>query len=269
MILYRFMTQYAIDKGNEWCFFAPTHTFSTRQNGLRTINGKSCFNTFTPEQNKELHFFKFAIDAIQYMDDESFRWNGLYLGKFDIPDELLEKGFGFYMFSVRSEFIPKPNAILSSKYLINVISEHDNRSLHSEMRSDLDEAIYWHSTAGKAMTTIVNGGLNGNYICGDEFHGGFIRVYNRYLNRLLESRRLNITKDFIQECTEKNQAAYDNSTILTDKNYIREHFYKDYHEGLNYEEINKLFSGLEDYYINKTITSLEDIQYKDRSRKKE
>ena len=34
MILYRCMTQYAIDKGKERGYFGPTHSFSTRLGGL-------------------------------------------------------------------------------------------------------------------------------------------------------------------------------------------------------------------------------------------
>lgn len=180
---------------------------------------------------------------------------------------MLEKGYGFYFYNVRIEYVS--NQPIPSSCLINAIEAYSNQSLFLEMKSNLDEAIYWHSTAGKAMTLCMHGGMNMGYVCGDIFHGGFMRTYYPFLNKLKERRRLNITDEFIEECEIKNQEAYDNSTILSDRSYISNNFYHDYWDGLSYEEINKLFSCLEDLYINKTISSIEDIKYKDeRTRNK-
>lgn len=260
MILYRCMTDYAINKGKETGFFGPTHGFSTRYGGLGKIENDDCFNTFTYSQNENLHFFNFAIDAIQYMDDEKLYWNDLNLCKFDIPDELLEKGFGFYRFLVRSEYVSTQDIPYS--YLIKSINQYNEIELFEELNSNLDEAIYWHSTAGKAMTMSVNAGTNMGYICGDIYHGGFMSAYTMFLDKLQRNHFYGIDNNFIEECTRKNQEAYDNSTIREDRKFIvgKPHF--DYWNGLTYEEINKLFNGFEDVYINKTIQSVEDINYK-------
>lgn len=266
MILYRCMTQYSIDKGFECGIFKPTHVFSQRLGGNGRINNESCFNTFTADQNINLHFFQFAIDAISYMDSISYQYDGLKLCKFDIPDNLIEKGYGFYLYNIRSEFVAKK--LIPSNCLIKVIEECSNQELLAEIISNLDEAIYWHSTAGKATTICVNDGIMDN-ICGDNHHGGFMRIYSYYLDECLRTQRFNISNDFINDCLVRNQEAYDNSTILDDIPYISQYFHHDYWQGLDHSEINKLFNGLEELYINKTIKSISEINYKNICRKKE
>ena len=267
MILYRCMTEYAINEGRKTSIFGPTHSFSTKYGGLGKIENDSCYNTFTHSQNKNLHFFRYAIDAIQYMDDEKLSWNNLSLCKFDIPDELLEKGYGFYLFQIRSEYVSTQDVPLSC--LIEVIDQYNKRDLFRELTSDLDEAIYWHSTAGKAMTMTVNSGLNMGPLCGDIYHGGFMRVYTMFFDKLKNNRFYGIDDKFIEECTRKNLEAYDNSTIREDREFIEGKPHTDYWNGLTYEEINNLFNGYEQVYIYKTIASIKDIEYKSRNRKKE
>jgi len=258
MILYRCITKEEIDISLKKGYFGRTHTFSKRMGGLgRTKNNDYIFNTFTDVQNEKLHFFRFAIDAAEYLNDEKYDWDDLRLCKFDIPDELLEKGYGFYSDHIRLEYVSKEN--IPSKFYKKNIEVYDFDEIQLEIESNINEAIYWHSTAGKAMTMTVFNGRKCWSICGDRNFGGFVNVFLRYFGEI------HAYDSFVRECIEKNQEAYDNSTILDDKWYILEHFNTDYWNFLSIEELNKLFNGIEDYYINKSIDSLEDIKYKDEN----
>ena len=268
MKVYRAMTKYELTEALKYNTFESYPKVFPDNNGWGKINNRFCYNTFTKEQNKNLHFFKYAIDAMNYLDsdlvgirDARFLINypSHYLCTFDIPDEILEKGYGFYPKRVSPEFIA--NSEVKPNYLINYT---DSRAeMFKKILEELDSAIYWYSTTGKACKMVMDPSSCAERVCGTYTQGGFVRVFEYWLTTIVAKVLLTEedTNKLMKYCNDKNIEAYNETFMLKDWDEMRGPLYKKYRSGLNHDEINEMFNEFEKIYTAKGIEPLHYIDY--------
>lgn len=112
--LYRIVDDNELQKALSKGFFEPTWQYYEENQGWAIFGRYSYRNTFSYDQNQNLHFYPFSIDAVQYLyidRNKNFDTYNIAIGDsfcvFDIPDKLLIKGYGFYPNKVAPEYITK------------------------------------------------------------------------------------------------------------------------------------------------------------------
>lgn len=218
--------------------------------GWGTFNNCSYMNTFTVEQNKSPHFYPFAIDAAHYMIKDRNSPSD-YFCVIDIPDDYVEKGYGFYPQKISPEYVS--NQTISSESIVFWTSNKEQ--VANYVLNDLEESIKWYSTVGKAIYMCMDRGFLCQPLCGTLTMGGFIFSFEKFLEFIISEYS---TKDFTQAkevisgCTKLNEYYYSlldflcNRASATDFNMIQGKFNSDQIKSA--EEAGILFGELEKKY---------------------
>ena len=249
MKVYRIMSSEEINQGLEDKVFMPKWEYYPENNGWGIINQRSCYNTFNDKQNQNLHFFRFAIDAVQYLnfDRKSFVRGldtGYYLCVFYFPDELLEKGYGFYPNKITSEYVVKGEVKLD--YLVSYSNSREE--MFKKVLEELDDTIYWYSTTGKACMMLADPSFCVNQVCGTYTTGGFVSVFGRWFYDIANWFITEENVDKLKEhCNSLNKRAYEETTILEDMKNMYE-LHKNYKQCSNCNEVNEMFNSFEFKY---------------------
>lgn len=122
MKLYRIVDDEELSSALNNGVFEANWKYYEKDSGWGKINGKCCMNTFDESQNKNLHFFRYPLDAVQYLWWDRKAVENIYFSSeslcvFDIPDDLVEKGYGFYPNKVSKGYVAK--GPIGSNYLLS------------------------------------------------------------------------------------------------------------------------------------------------------
>lgn len=193
MKLYRIVSDKELQNALNEGTFKTIWQYYEKDTGWAIFNGSSCINTFTAEQNNNLHFFKFPIDAVEYLYKDRKKAGESYADNsidsfcvFDIPNNLLEKGYGFYPKKVALEYVAKEP--ISIKYLLSHTKYKPN--MFQMVLEYLEETIKWYSTVGRACEMCLDNGfcmMNVGGIKKIVRVGGFIYSFGDWFSSVLSN----------------------------------------------------------------------------------
>lgn len=180
--------------------------FYESDNGWGKFKNGNFYNTFNHNQNENLHFFRFAIDAYHYLITES---KNSFFCVFNIPEEKLEYGFGYYPNRISPEYTYEKQIDVND-LLFYTSTEIE---ILKYVFQDLEDAINWYSTIGKACYMCADFGSSITPVCKTKTLGGFINSFNKnpkFLYHIInQCKNINNNfcgEEFIDYCTSLNIA---------------------------------------------------------------
>lgn len=224
-----------------WCGHYPILNFSGTV--FLKFGSKYYEDTFSKDLYDERPvFFRFAIDAIRFYKQEQDTHEYKYFCVFDIPEELLEKGFGCYGY--RGYFITpmyRAKEEIKKDYFQSYTKCRqgdfgtcfDDKKLFDYIKEDLEDSVIWHSTVGKICTICIDNAYTLQPICGSKRVGGFMYNYATFRgflsynlgflpNILFEATTEEEAKEILEKCDKLNRQCYDNlKSSMTEEDLSR------------------------------------------------
>jgi len=250
MRLYRVMDYSGLQETLEKKVINTNSDIFEPDNGWGIFGNRCYMNTFTDVQNRFPHFYPFAIDAAYYMIRERKNCSD-YFCVLDIPDNYIEKGYGFYPQKTSPEYVS--NQDVSSQSIVYWTS--DKSVVADYVLNELQDSIKWYSTVGKAIYMCMDQGFLCHPICGNRTMGGFIFSFQEFLEQILSihgTKDSEEIKQIINSCINLNKYYYSlldfvcNKESAIDFNNIRKQFVSE--QVKNASGAGILFEQLENKY---------------------